>query len=203
MVDSSLAWGVTCQVVVMAALAIFPLTPAGLSSRAYRFALLGSVIACGHSLYQQHQRPRAWNMQGLQAWMQSIVPSPDFLSFLFSTIFFSSFVPVRFAVIPVLCRSLEQVANFLRRNFSSTQLFKKYLEQPCVMLLNNMTAVRTMSTNAEIFIGFLLIFLFLTSVSFSFLFMFLLLLLHWVHAENGEENTHCSMDLNAPLICDA
>jgi hypothetical protein len=42
-------------VVVMAALAIFPLTPAGLSSRAYRFALLGSVIACGHSLYQQHQ----------------------------------------------------------------------------------------------------------------------------------------------------
>lgn len=55
MVDSSLAWGVTCQVVVMAALAIFPLTPAGLSSRAYRFALLGSVIACAHSLYQQHQ----------------------------------------------------------------------------------------------------------------------------------------------------
>jgi hypothetical protein len=149
-------------VVVMAALAIFPLTPAGLSSRAYRFALLGSVIACAHSLYQQHQRPRTWNMQGLQAWMQSIVPSPDFLSFLFSTIFFSSFVPVRFAVIPVLCRSLEQVATFLRQNFSSTQLFKKYLEQPCVMLLNNMTAVRTMSTNAEIFIGFLLIFLFLT-----------------------------------------
>jgi hypothetical protein len=72
-----------------------------------------------------------------------------------------------------------------------------------VMLLNNMTAVRTMSTNAEIFIGFLLIFLFLTSVSFSFLYMFLLLLLHWVHAENGKENTHCSMDLNAPLICDA
>jgi hypothetical protein len=30
------------------------------------------------------------------------------------------------AVIPVLCRSLEQVANFLRQNFSSTQLFKYY-----------------------------------------------------------------------------
>jgi len=80
---------------------------------------------------------------------------------------------------------------------------RKYLEQPCAMLLNNMTAVRTMSTNAEIFIGFLLIFLFLTSVSFSFLYMFLLLLLHWVHGENGKENTHFSMDLNAPLICDA
>lgn len=41
------------------------------------------------------QRPRAWNLQGLQQWMQSIVPSKDFLSFMFSLIFFSSIHPVK------------------------------------------------------------------------------------------------------------
>jgi len=41
------------------------------------------------------QGPRTWNLQGLQQWMQAIVPSKDFLSLLYSLIFLTSIHPVK------------------------------------------------------------------------------------------------------------
>jgi len=41
------------------------------------------------------QRPRTWNLQGLQQWMQTIVPSKDFLSLMYSLIFLTSIHPVK------------------------------------------------------------------------------------------------------------
>jgi hypothetical protein len=146
----------------MAILAIFPFLPRGISDRGYRFSLVGSAVACAHCLYQNNRRPRAWNLQALQQWMQSIVPSKDFLSFMFSLIFFSSIYPVNFAVIPVLCRSLEQVVIFLQENFNNTQIYKNFLRKPCELLTQNRTMLHMTSTNAEIGIGFTLIFKILT-----------------------------------------
>ncbi|XP_024381121.1 uncharacterized protein [Physcomitrium patens] len=149
-------------VAVMAILAMFPFSPRGISDRGYRFSLAGSAVACAHSLYLNHRRPRAWTLEALQQWMQIIVPSKDFLSFMFSVIFFSSMYPVKFAVIPVLCRSLEQAVMFLRGNFNNTQLYKRFLKRACDLLANNRTMLHMISANAEIGIGFQLIFMILT-----------------------------------------
>jgi len=149
-------------VVVMAVFAIFPFLPRGIADRGYRFSLAGSAIACAHCLYQENRRPRTWNLQGLQEWMQTVVPSKNFLSFMFSLIFFSSINPVKFAVIPVFLRSLEQVAVILRRNFNTGHIYKRYLQTPCELLVNNQTMLYTTSANAEIGIGFTLIFMFVT-----------------------------------------
>lgn len=146
----------------MAILAMFPFSPRGISDRGYRFSLAGSAVACAHSLYLNHRRPRAWTLEALQQWMQIIVPSKDFLSFMFSVIFFSSMYPVKFAVIPVLCRSLEQAVMFLRGNFNNTQLYKRFLKRACDLLANNRTMLHMISANAEIGIGFQLIFMILT-----------------------------------------
>ncbi|KAG0577337.1 hypothetical protein M758_5G142500 [Ceratodon purpureus] len=149
-------------VVVMAIFAIFPFLPRGISDRGYRFSLAGNAIACAHCLYLNNQRPRSWNLRGLQQWLQSVVPSKDFLSFMYSLIFFSSIHPIKFAVIPVFCRSLEESATFLRRNFSNTQLYKRFLQRPCELLASNRTMLQMTSANSEIGIGFQLIFMIIT-----------------------------------------
>jgi hypothetical protein len=101
-------------------------------------------------------------LQALQQWMQSIVPLKDFLTFLFSVIFFSSIYPISFAVIPVFCRSLEQAMIFVQGNFNNTLLYKNYLKKPCELLATNRTMLHMASANAEIGIGFTLIFKILT-----------------------------------------
>jgi len=149
-------------VVVMALVAYFPFSSRGLSDRAYRLALVGSAVSCAHGLYQQIRRPRTWNMEGLQEWLQSILPSKDFLPLIFSLLFFSSWSPIKFAVIPVLCRSLEQVVFYLRGNFNNTQLYKRYLQRPCELLTTNRTMLYMTSARAEIALGFTLIVLMVT-----------------------------------------
>ncbi|KAF3553452.1 hypothetical protein F2Q69_00016459 [Brassica cretica] len=60
-------------------------------------------------------------------------------------------------LITVLCRALEQVAKFLRRNFTRSTIYSKYLEDPCVWVESNTTTLNILSSQAEIAIGFLLI----------------------------------------------
>lgn len=66
------------------------------------------------------------------------------------------------AVLPVACRSLEQVAPYLKHNFSSTQLYRKFLAKPCLFVESNGTTLRGFSAKAEVGLGFLLIILMIT-----------------------------------------
>nr|CAN74248.1 hypothetical protein VITISV_021085 [Vitis vinifera] len=66
-----------------------------------------------------------------------------------------SFIAV--ALIPILCRAVEHVAKFLRRNFTRSSLYRKYLEEPCVWVESNATTLSILSSHTEIGLGFLLI----------------------------------------------
>ncbi|XP_057821040.1 uncharacterized protein LOC131033768 isoform X2 [Cryptomeria japonica] len=112
-------------VVIMAAMAIFPLAPRSLLDRAYRFAILGTGFSCAYSIYSIYGRPRAWSLQAIQIWLQSLIATKDFLYLLYCFSFISSTMPIKFALVPVLCRSLEFVAKYLRRNFSSARLYRR------------------------------------------------------------------------------
>ncbi|KAK8995526.1 hypothetical protein V6N11_075799 [Hibiscus sabdariffa] len=61
------------------------------------------------------------------------------------------------ALIPILCRTLEHIAKFLRRNFNRSTFYRKYLEDPCVWVESNKTTINILSSHAEIGVGFLLI----------------------------------------------
>ncbi|KAG6545678.1 hypothetical protein Mapa_012863 [Marchantia paleacea] len=149
-------------VLVMAILALFPFLPRGLGDRAYRFTLLGTAVACGHSLYSAYGAPRSWNWQGLQAWLQSVIMGADFLHLLYCIAFASSFSPIKYAVVPVACRALEQVVPYLKRNFNNTTLYRKFLAKPCTLVEANTVAIRSLSANLEVGLGFLLIFMVVT-----------------------------------------
>ncbi|BBN18868.1 transmembrane protein 33 [Marchantia polymorpha subsp. ruderalis] len=149
-------------VLIMAILALFPFLPRGLGDRAYRFTLWGTAVACGHSLYSAYGAPRSWNWQGLQAWLQSIIMGADFLHLLYCIAFASSFSPIKYAVVPVACRALEQVVPYLKRNFNNTTLYRKFLAKPCALVEANTVAIRSLSANVEVGLGFLLIFMVVT-----------------------------------------
>eukprot|EP00262_Sarcandra_glabra_P021104 TRINITY_DN871_c0_g1_i1.p1 TRINITY_DN871_c0_g1~~TRINITY_DN871_c0_g1_i1.p1 ORF type:complete len:338 (+),score=20.83 TRINITY_DN871_c0_g1_i1:158-1171(+) len=144
-------------VFVVAVLAIFPLVPRNLSNRAYRLSLLGTACSSLYSLYLLYGKPRAWNLQAIQVWFQSVISTKDFIYFLYCLSFVSSQINIKFALIPVLCRALEHVAKFLRRNFSHSSLYRRYLEEPCLWVESNTTTLSILSSNAEIGLGFLLI----------------------------------------------
>lgn len=148
-------------VIIMGAFAILPFMPQALIGKSYRFTFLGSLIASGHSIYTQYGRPRALNLQAIQIWLQSVVAGKDFLYFLFSIVFISTLAPIKFAMIPVICQSLLNVAQFLKRNFSNTSIYRKYLGKPCQWLEANTATMCTLSANCEIALGFLLVFLLL------------------------------------------
>ncbi|OAE32341.1 hypothetical protein AXG93_3017s1110 [Marchantia polymorpha subsp. ruderalis] len=150
------------RVLIMAILALFPFLPRGLGDRAYRFTLWGTAVACGHSLYSAYGAPRSWNWQGLQAWLQSIIMGADFLHLLYCIAFASSFSPIKYAVVPVACRALEQVVPYLKRNFNNTTLYRKFLAKPCALVEANTVAIRSLSANVEVGLGFLLIFMVVT-----------------------------------------
>ncbi|CAH8313261.1 unnamed protein product [Eruca vesicaria subsp. sativa] len=162
--SSSLRWdqqtiqfSVNAWVFVIAVLAVLPLVPTNLSNRAYRLSFMGTACSSLYSLYSLYGRPRAWNMQGLQVYFQSIVGAKDFIYFIYCLTFVTSHLCLKFALIPILCRSLEQVAKFLRRNFTRSTIYRKYLEDPCVWVESNTTTLNILSSQAEIAIGFLLI----------------------------------------------
>lgn len=155
--QQTIQFSVNAWVFVIAVLAVLPLVPKNLSSRAYRLSFMGTACSSLYSLYSLYGRPRAWNMQGMQVYFQSIVGAKDFIYFIYCLTFVTSHLCLKFALIPILCRALEQVAKFLRRNFTRSTIYRKYLEDPCVWVESNTTTLNILSSQAEIAIGFLLI----------------------------------------------
>eukprot|EP00258_Populus_trichocarpa_P004195 XP_002305962.3 uncharacterized protein LOC7494557 isoform X1 [Populus trichocarpa] len=153
----TIQFSVNAWVFVVAVLAIIPLAPKNLSSRAYRLSLIGTACSSLYSLYTLYGRPRAWNLQGIQVYLQSIIATKDFIYFIYCLTFVTSHLCLKVALIPILCRSLEHVAKFLRRNFSRSTLYRKYLEDPCVWVESNTTTLSILSSHTEIGLGFLLI----------------------------------------------
>ncbi|ONK81341.1 uncharacterized protein A4U43_C01F27990 [Asparagus officinalis] len=151
-------FSVNAWVLVVAVLGVLPIVSRNLSNKAYRLSLLGTAISSVYSLYTLYGKPRAWNLPTVQAWFQSIIATKDFIRFVYCLMFVSSQIHFKFALIPVLCWALEHVAKFLRLNFSRSLFYRKYLEEPCVWVESNITTLSILSSNAEIALGFLLIF---------------------------------------------
>ncbi|CAK7335091.1 unnamed protein product [Dovyalis caffra] len=153
----TIQFSVNAWVFVVAVLAIIPLVPKNLSIRAYRLSFMGTACSSLYSLYTLYGRPRAWNLQDIQVYLQSIIATKDFIYFIYCLTFVTSNLCLKFALIPILCRSLEHVAKFLRRNFNRSTLYRKYLEDPCVWVESNTTTLSILSSHAEIGLGFLLV----------------------------------------------
>ncbi|KAL4323709.1 hypothetical protein GQ457_11G005400 [Hibiscus cannabinus] len=162
--NTSLRWdrhtiqfSVNAWVFIVAVLAILPLVPRSLSNRAYWLSFMGTACSSVYSLYALYGKPRAWNLQAVQVYFQSIIAAKDFIYFIYCLTFVSSNLCLKFALIPILCRALEHIAKFLRRNFNRSTLYRKYLEDPCVWVESNNTTLSILSSHAEIGLGFLLI----------------------------------------------
>ncbi|XP_058087204.1 uncharacterized protein LOC131234385 [Magnolia sinica] len=161
---SSLRWdrqtiqfSVNAWVFIVGVLSILPFVPRNLSNRAYRLSLLGTACSSLYSLYTLYGKPRAWNLHAIQVWFQSVIATKDFIYFLYCLMFVTSQLHLKFALIPVLCRALELVAKFLRRNFGRSFFYRKYLDGLCVWVESNTSALSILSSHAEIGLGFLLI----------------------------------------------
>ncbi|KAK6798507.1 hypothetical protein RDI58_006210 [Solanum bulbocastanum] len=153
----TIQFSVNAWVLVVAVLAIFPLIPTNLSNRAYRLAFAGTACSSLYSLYALYGKPSAWNLQALQVWLQSVIMAKDFLYFIYCLTFVTSHLSLKFALIPVICRGLEHVAKFLRRNFNTSSLYRKFLEEACVWVESNTTTLSILSSQAEIGLGLLLV----------------------------------------------
>ncbi|GFY84821.1 hypothetical protein Acr_03g0015950 [Actinidia rufa] len=83
------------EVFMVAVLAIFPLAPKNLSNRAYRLSLIGTACSSLYSLYSLYGKPRAWNLQAVQEWFQSVVATKDFIYFIYCLTFVTSHLHLR------------------------------------------------------------------------------------------------------------
>lgn len=155
--QQTIQFSVNAWVFIVAVLAIFPSVPQNLSNRAYRLSFLGTACSSLYSLYSVYGKPRAWNLPALQIYFQTVLATKDFIYSIYCLSFITSHLCLKFALIPILCRSLEHVAKFLRRNFSRSNLYRKYLEEACVWVESNTTTLSIMSSQSEIGTGFLLI----------------------------------------------
>ncbi|XP_073279987.1 uncharacterized protein [Primulina huaijiensis] len=148
--QQTIQFSVNAWVFVVAVLAMSPIIPKNLSNRAYRLSFLGIACSSVSSLYSLYGKPRAWNLQALQVWFQSVVATKDFIYTVYCLIFASSHLCLKFALIPILCRALEHVAKFLRHNFARSSLYRKYMEEACVWVVSNTTTLSILSSRAEI-----------------------------------------------------
>lgn len=155
--QQTIQFAVHAWVFVVAILATLPLLPRNLSMKANRLSFSGTAAASLYSLCTLYGKPRAWNLQALQEWLETVLITKDFIYFSYCLIFVSSNLYLKFALIPILCRAAEHVAKFLRRNFSRSTLYRKYLEEACVWVESNTTTINILSSQAEIGNGFILI----------------------------------------------
>lgn len=153
----TIQFSLNAWVFVVAVLAVFPLVPQNLSNRAYRLSLTGTACSSLYSLYSLYGNPRAWNLEAVQVWFQRILETKDFIYFIYCLTFVTSQLNLKFALIPILCRAIEIVAKFLRRNFGRSSLYRKYFEEFCVWVESNAATISILSSQAEIGMGFLLI----------------------------------------------
>ncbi|XP_056162568.1 uncharacterized protein LOC115662054 [Syzygium oleosum] len=77
--QQTIQFPVNAWVFVVAVLAIFPFVPRNLSNRAYRLSFMGTACWSVYSLYSLYGKPRAWNMQALQVYFQTIIVTKDFI----------------------------------------------------------------------------------------------------------------------------
>ncbi|KAJ3670826.1 hypothetical protein LUZ60_008252 [Juncus effusus] len=143
-------------VLAVAVLGILPIIPSNLSAKAYRLSLFGTMCTSFYSLYSLYGKPRAWTLVVVQTWLQAIIAGKDFIRFMFCFMFLMAQVHFKVALIPVLCWSLDHVSRFLRRNFTGSILYRRYLEQPCLWVETNTSTLSLLSSYAEVSLGFLL-----------------------------------------------
>ncbi|KAL8124759.1 hypothetical protein AgCh_012422 [Apium graveolens] len=155
--QQTIQFSLNAWVFVVAVLAVFPLLPQNLSNRAYRLSLTGTACSTLYSLYSLYGKPRAWDLEAVRDWFYMILGTKDCIYFIYSLTFVTSQLSLKFALIPILCRAIEIVAKFLRRNFGRSSLYRKYFEELCVWVESNATTISILSSQAEIGIGFLLI----------------------------------------------
>ncbi|XP_039814112.1 transmembrane protein 33 homolog isoform X2 [Panicum virgatum] len=153
----SLHFSVNAWVLIVALIGIFPLAPRSLQYKGYRLSLLGTTCTTGYALFALYRIPRAGNLQAIRAWCHHVTSSKDFIPFMYCLMFVTSKLHLKLVLVPVICWALEHVARFLRRHFTSSSLYRTYLEQPCTWVEANTTAVHFLRSNAEILLGFLLI----------------------------------------------
>ncbi|EES18791.1 hypothetical protein BDA96_09G267900 [Sorghum bicolor] len=150
-------FSINAWILVVSGLGMLPILPKHLADRACKLSLLGTILSSGYSLYSTYGKPRAWNMPAIQAWLQSVLATKDFIRLMFSSMLFTSQLHLKIAALPVLCWALDHVARFLRRNFARSSFYRQYLEEPCLWVETNNTTLSLLSSNAEIALGFLLI----------------------------------------------
>ncbi|KAI3976806.1 hypothetical protein MKX01_008664 [Papaver californicum] len=153
----TLQFSMNTWVLVMALLATLPVILENLSHKAHRLSFMGCLFTSIYTLYSVHGKPRAWTLQAGQVWFQSVIETKDFMTFVHCLIFVRTRVHYKFALIPVLCRSLELVAKFLRRNFGRSTFYRKYLDELCLWVESNTNILNILTSQAEIGLGFLLI----------------------------------------------
>lgn len=150
-------FSVNAWVLIIALFGIIPLMPSYLSNKAFRLSLMGTAICSFYSLYTLYGKPRAWNLPAVQTWFQSIITTKDFIHLMYCLMLVSSRRHFKLALIPVVCWSVENAAKYLRRNFSRSLFYRRYLEQSCLWVEANSTTLNIVSSNTEIALGFLLI----------------------------------------------
>lgn len=144
-------------VFVMSILGIFPLVPNSLADKGYWLSLLGAAFSSLFSLYTRFGIPRTWNQQGIYTWLQSVIATREFFNILYSIMLVTYSTPFKFALVPVISWSAQNVARFLRRNLAHSTLYRKYLDEPCLWVDVNTTTISILSSNAEVAVGFLFI----------------------------------------------
>ena len=155
--SQTIQFTINTWVLILAAVGVLPFIPRNLSNKTIRLSFLGSTCSSLYSLYTLYGKPRAWNLPVVQAWLQTVVGTKDFIYFIFCLTFVSSQAPFKFALIPVVCRSIENVAKFLRRNFQHSPVYRRYLEDICLWVEANTATLSILSSNAEVALGFIFI----------------------------------------------
>ncbi|PWA62811.1 hypothetical protein CTI12_AA360340 [Artemisia annua] len=120
----TIQFSVNAWVLVVAVLAMVPLLPKSLSNRAYRLSFMGTACSSFYSLYSLYGKPRAWNIQELQVWLQSVMATKDFIYSIYCLTFVTSNLRLTFSLLPIVCRSMEHTAKFIRRNFARSSWYR-------------------------------------------------------------------------------
>ncbi|XP_020583276.1 uncharacterized protein LOC110026612 [Phalaenopsis equestris] len=175
-------------VFAMSILGILPLVPKSLAGKAYLLSLLGAAFSSLFSLYTRFGVPRTWNQQGIHTWLQSVIATREFINLPYSIMLSTSSMPFKIGLVPVLCWSVQHVVKFSRKSMAHSNLYRKYLDEPCLWVDVNATTINILSSNAEVALGFLfLISLFSQrrSIIHTFMYWQLLKLMYHVPATSG------------------
>ncbi|XP_022143363.1 uncharacterized protein LOC111013250 isoform X3 [Momordica charantia] len=150
-------FSINAWVLIVALFAMLPMVPKNLSHRAFRLSFMGTTFSSLFSLLISCGAPKALDMQALEVYFQSVVATKAFVYFIYCLTFVASNLCLKFALIPIICGTIEQIAKFLRRSFPRSLFYRKCLERPCAWVESNTTTLSLLSSNVEIALGFLLI----------------------------------------------